>query len=229
MSSMYWPIFTDPTLQQTQYWMNRIICADHRTKSEKWTTSIRKFHDMCAEDMIENIQYSTSTTQMTPFIEKVEKDIVDEILHLTQRLLSAQKLLADNDNIAIADNGVSLHVELEQEYNKFFERVYAGNTVPRRQKKMLVKHQSYVQNYFFHFHHIRVPIVPGEKEKYWEEYEFEWSEEEERSQQWRIGEAKRKRGDNDDTSSEGESAESSPGASSNQAKLPKKKSAKKAP
>ena len=110
----------------------------------------------------------------------------------TQRLINAQIHFADQDDIAKVDNGISLHLELENEFKNFYENACGNQRIRRHEQQVVANHESYVTNYFIHFHHTHVPIVPGEKEKYWEEYHFGFKED--ISDEWRVaGEAKRKR------------------------------------
>ena len=207
MTTHYHPIMKHPTEQQVNYWLNRIHCGVLRTDSEKWTTACRKFHDMCAVDMLANIRLKSYETNYLRFRKKVQKEVVEQILHLVNRLIGAHQLLADQDDIANINNGISLHVELEEEFTPFLASIVSADTIPKREKTIVAELGAYVENYFFHFHNVRVPIVPGEK-AYWEEYHF--GIEEEINEQWRIGEAKRKREVDDDSSSESEDLASIP-------------------
>ena len=206
------PIMKHPTERQVQYWMNRIQCGEWRSKEERWAASTRKFHDMCVEDMLEEIQTITVETDEESFKHNVPKLVIDELKHLVNRLVNAHTLLSEQDDIAANENGVSLHRELENEFKGFFARFTLGQSLPPTEMRVLESIQAHVLNYFFHSHHLCLPIVPGEKEKYWEEYNF--GSDEDIDDHWRVGEGKRKRRNLDESNSSG---------------VPKKKSPKKTP
>ena len=102
MTTHYHPIMKHPTEQQLNYWLNRIHCGVLRNDSEKETTACRKFHDMCAVDMLANIRFKTFETHGLKFKKKVRKEIIAEIHHLVNRLIGARKLLADQDDMPMS-------------------------------------------------------------------------------------------------------------------------------
>lgn len=182
-------LLKEPNTKQVQFWLNRMRCGPLRSEEEKRLCAIRKFHNKCGEEMVETMQDTLlNMTTSLKFKKKIAKPDIDEVTHLTERLLSASQLFASPNCLADNANGESLHVEIEEEFEGFFEEISTKYELGRYERDLLAKHQACIENYFYHFHRIRRPIQLGVMKKYWEEYSF--TKDTANHDNWKAGEPK---------------------------------------
>ena len=158
----------EPNEKQIQFWLNRLKCKKGTSEEDKRSYAIRKFHDMCAEEMMDHMQETIIYWESTEFKNKVAKPDIELAQFLTLRILSAQPLLASHECLADNFNGEILNVEIEEEFKKFFDKMWLKYEFNEDESHIVDQHQQAIENYFYHFHRIRVPIHHGLTKKYWD-------------------------------------------------------------